>query len=83
MPKYRITNRNTQDLKGATFFIERKGMFKWKGIRILENGDSKYLSFKSYVEAEHHIISNYCRNKGEIYQPYPNEYHYEAYSYYV
>lgn len=83
MPKYRITNINSHDLKGAIFSIERKGLFKWKGIRIRENGDTKRLTFNSYVEAEHYLISNYCKNQGEIYQPNPNEYHYEAYSYYV
>jgi hypothetical protein len=83
MPKYRITNTNSNDLKGATFFIERKGLFGWKRIRIRENGDTKRLTFNSYVEAEHYLITNYCKFSGQIYQPRPNEYHYETYNHYV
>lgn len=83
MPKYRITNTNSHDLKAITFFIERKGMFTWKCIRIRENGETKRLSFKSYVEAEHYLISNYCKYNGAIYHPRPNEYHYTPYAYYM
>lgn len=81
MAKYRITNTNSNDLKGITFFIERKRIFKWRSIRIRENGDTKRLSFNSYVEAEHYLISKYCKNNGVIYQPIPNEYHYTPYFY--
>lgn len=83
MPKYRISNTISNDLKDAQYYIERKGMFIWKRIRIKENGDSNLLTFNSYNEAECYLIDKYCRNQGQIYQPRPNEYHYVAYSYYV
>jgi hypothetical protein len=81
MPKYRITNKNSNDLKGITYLIERKGLFTWKRISIRENGETKQLTFGSYVEAEHYLITKYCKYNGEIYQPRPNEYHYIPYSY--
>jgi hypothetical protein len=82
MAKYKITNIMTNDLKTNEYFIERKGLFGWKRIRIKENGESKLLVFKSYQEAEFYLIKTYCRIHGEIYQPRPNEYHYTPFSYY-
>lgn len=82
MPKYRITNTMSNNLKSTQFYIERKGIFTWKRIKIKENCDSRVLEFNSYNEAESYLINRYCRNQGEIYQPRPNEYHYIPYSNY-
>jgi hypothetical protein len=82
MEKYRIVSLGDCDLKKQTYFIQKKGFWGWRMIHIKENNESKRLSFNSFVEAEFHILKNYCRHNGEIYQPYPNEFHYEATSYF-
>lgn len=81
MQKYRIINQSRHDLTNITFHVQRKGFWGWRMIKVTENGDSKHLSFGSYVEAEHYIVKNYFRD-GHLYQPTPNEYHYTQATYY-
>lgn len=81
MEKYRIVNISNHDLTNITFFIERKGFWGWRRIKVTENGVSKYINFGSYVEAEHYIVKKYFRD-GRLYQPIPNEYHYTQATYY-
>lgn len=82
MPKYRIISESGNGLKHITYHIERKGFFKWKPIVVNENGDKRITTFNSFGEAEYYLVKNYCGNSGTIYQPYPNEFHYTAHSYY-
>jgi hypothetical protein len=81
MQKYRITHESREDFSKMEFYIERKRWFGWRRVKFGENGDYYELSFGSYVEAERHIIKNYFRRDGYIYQPRPNEYHYRVITY--
>ena len=83
MEKYRIVSLGDDSLKKQTYHIQKKGFWGWRMIHIKENKSSTRLSFNSYGEAEFHLLRKYCLSHGEISQPYPNEYHYRAFSYYM
>ena len=82
MIKYRITHIRKHDLKDPTFYIERKGFWGWRRLRITENKNWEYVKFSTYEEAEHHLIKNYTKWDGQIYQASANYYYYTQNTYY-
>lgn len=84
MIKYRITSETRSDStkNNVVYYIERKKWFGWRKIRIDEDVKTTILCFNTYKEAEAYLTQNYIGD-GYYYNPYPNEYHYMAYSYYV
>jgi hypothetical protein len=81
MVKYRITNERKHNLTSPTFYIERKGIFGWRKLKITENRDWEYVKFSTYEEAEYYLIKTYCKWDGEIYQPIANYYYYTKQNY--
>ena len=81
MEKYRIVSVNPSDVTKITWHIQRKKFWGWRKIYVIENNRSKELTFGSLGEAEHYIYKHYF-GAGEVYQPTPNEFWYERYTYY-
>jgi hypothetical protein len=82
MTKYRITSEtnNTSTSKNTEYYIERKKMFTWKKITKKEDINLILLKFETYEKAETYMIENYFGH-GWFYKPYPNEYHYNSFTY--
>jgi hypothetical protein len=80
MEKYRIISKDPSDLTQIKFYIQRKRFWGWRIIEVIENNKSVRLTFGSLGEAEIYIYKNYF-GAGEVYQPRPNEYWYERYTY--
>ena len=84
MAKYRITSETTNkcSTNRTEFYVEHKRWFGWCKIRKREDVNTILLRFNTYEEAEAYMIKNYFGH-GYYYKPYPNEYHYSSYTYYV
>jgi hypothetical protein len=82
MVKYRIVSETTNSMKTRTWFIERKGSFKWFKVKVNEDVITIVKQFTSFDEAELYLFKNYFSIElgGKIYQPSSNEYHFTSFS---